>query len=115
MSRLLRSLRAMVISICLLPGWPPSRTQQGPPEAPPAQQPERQGNKAEDLSTKRPPRVKGAEGEAIVKLSSDVVTLNVTVTDKHHNLVTGLEPQHFEVYEDKVMQKIEFFSSIDEP
>jgi Ca-activated chloride channel homolog len=115
MSRLLQSFRAMVISVCMLSALPLSRAQQGPPEGLPAPQPERQENKAEDLSTRRPPQVKGAEGETIVKLSSDVVTLNVTVTDKHHNLVTGLEPQHFEVYEDKVMQKIEFFSSIDEP
>jgi len=103
------------MSLCLLPGLPSTRAQQGPQDIPPAPQPERERVKPEELSSKRPANGKGAEGETIVRLSSEVVTLNVTVTDKHHNFVTGLKPQHFEVYEDNVMQKIEFFSSIDEP
>src|SRR5262245_18259319 len=97
MSIFLRSLCTMVISLCLLSGLPSVLAQEAPQNSPPA------------------PKGGGAEPETVVKLTSEVVTLNVTVTDKHHNLVTGLESQHFQVYEDNVMQKIEFFSSIDQP
>ncbi len=111
MPRFLRSLCTMVMSLCLLSGLPSARAQPAPQDTPPV----RQGIKSEEVSTRRPVQGRGAEAETIVRLSSEVVTLNVTVTDKHHNLVTGLESQHFEVYEDNVMQKIEFFSSIEEP
>jgi Ca-activated chloride channel family protein len=39
----------------------------------------------------------------------------VTVTDPNSRLVTGLDRQHFEVYEDKVKQNIEYFSDEDAP
>jgi Ca-activated chloride channel family protein len=37
------------------------------------------------------------------------------VTDPYSRLVTGLDQQHFEVFEDKVKQKIEFFKDEDAP
>jgi Ca-activated chloride channel family protein len=46
---------------------------------------------------------------------TDVVSLPVTVTDAYNRLVTGLDRQHFEVFEDKVKQEISFFSDDDAP
>ncbi len=46
---------------------------------------------------------------------TDLVSLPVTVTDAYNRLVTGLDRQHFEVYEDKVKQEISFFSDDDSP
>src|SRR5215510_12919300 len=46
---------------------------------------------------------------------TDLVSLPVTVTDAYNRLVTGLDRQHFEVYEDKVKQEISFFSDDDAP
>jgi Ca-activated chloride channel family protein len=46
---------------------------------------------------------------------TDLVSLPVTVTDGYNRLVTGLDRQHFEVYEDKVKQEISFFSDDDSP
>src|SRR5262245_6813472 len=46
---------------------------------------------------------------------TEVVSLPVTVTDAYNRLVTGLDRQHFEVYEDKVKQEISFFSDDDSP
>ena len=40
---------------------------------------------------------------------------SVTVTDPYSRLVTGLDRQHFEVFEDKVKQNIEFFRDEDVP
>src|SRR5215468_2281094 len=47
--------------------------------------------------------------------NTDLVSLPVTVTDAYNRLVTGLDRQHFEVYEDKVKQEISFFSDEDAP
>lgn len=55
------------------------------------------------------------EGTTIIKLPTEVVTLTVTVTDPYNRLVTGLERHHFEVYEDKVKQTIEYFTHEDAP
>ena len=40
----------------------------------------------------------------------DVVSLNVTVSDRDGRFVTGIEPEEFLVYEDGVLQEITFFS-----
>jgi Ca-activated chloride channel family protein len=59
--------------------------------------------------------VPAAETEDTVRLSRDVITLSVTVTDAYGRFVTGLAKDHFEIYDDKVKQTIEFFSSEDLP
>lgn len=46
---------------------------------------------------------------------TEVVSLTVTVTDPYSRLVTGLNKQNFEVFEDKVKQEIAFFSNDDVP
>jgi VWFA-related protein len=43
------------------------------------------------------------------------VLINVTVTDPLNRFVTGLEREHFRLYEDKVQQEITDFSSEDAP
>src|SRR5262245_8062008 len=50
-----------------------------------------------------------------IKIPTELVSLPVTVTDAYNRLVTGLDRQHFEVYEDKVKQEISFFSDDDSP
>jgi Ca-activated chloride channel homolog len=115
MIRYLRSLFAMIM-LCLLPGLSAARIQQASQGDPPSPQRGQDAVKREDLSTHRPTQGNVADGETVLRLHTEVVTLNVTVTDKHDNLmVAGLESQHFEVYEDNVMQKIEFFSNIEAP
>jgi len=45
----------------------------------------------------------------------ELVLVNVTVTDPDGRMVTGLEADNFRVYEDKVEQEVETFSSEDVP
>ena len=45
----------------------------------------------------------------------DLALVNVTVTDPHDRLVTGLEPDNFRIFENNVEQEIEYFSSEDVP
>jgi Ca-activated chloride channel family protein len=51
----------------------------------------------------------------ILKTGTNLVTLTVSVTDPQERFVTGLEAENFEVYDEKVLQKIEFFSDEDAP
>lgn len=53
--------------------------------------------------------------ESVIRMGARVVTLNVTVTDSYGRLVTGLEKEHFEIFDDKVKQDIEFFTTEDVP
>src|SRR5258705_5310189 len=54
------------------------------------------------------------EGQS-VHLDVELALVNVTVTDPHNRLVTGLEPDNFRVFENNVEQEIQYFSSEDVP
>jgi Ca-activated chloride channel family protein len=66
------------------------------------------------------PRSKPAEEvvplpKANIRVDTNVVLVPVTVTDPLQRFVTGLEQESFEVYEDKIKQKIVSFGSEDAP
>ena len=48
-----------------------------------------------------------------LKVDVDLTLVNATVTDPLNRYVSGLEKEHFQVWEDKIEQKIEYFSSED--
>lgn len=50
-----------------------------------------------------------------LRVNKTVVLINVTVTDPLNRFVTGLEKEHFRLFEDKVEQEITQFSSEDAP
>lgn len=51
----------------------------------------------------------------VVRERTELVTLNVTVTDRANKPVAGLKREQFEVFEDRVRQEIEFFCEADAP
>jgi Ca-activated chloride channel homolog len=53
-------------------------------------------------------------GESL-KVNLDVVLVPVTVTDSENRPVVGLTTENFHIWEDKVEQKIQYFSSEDSP
>lgn len=55
------------------------------------------------------------KGQAALRVNVDQVQVNVTVQDKHRNLIEGLKPANFKVYEDKVLQKVTNFHPIEAP
>lgn len=59
------------------------------------------------------PQLKARERPIQVDVS--MVLVNVTVTDPMNRLVTGLEKEHFQIYEDKDEQRVSHFSSEDVP
>ena len=50
-----------------------------------------------------------------LKIDVDLVLVNATVSDSQGRMVAGLNPEHFQLWEDKIEQKIEYFSSEDTP
>jgi Ca-activated chloride channel family protein len=57
----------------------------------------------------------GRSGPASIQVEVDLVLVNATVTDPNNRFVTGLEKEHFQLFEDKVEQSISHFSSEDAP
>ena len=52
---------------------------------------------------------------APLQVDVNLVVVNVTVTDPYDRIVTGLEQSNFEVFDEKVEQRIEAFSTEDAP
>jgi VWFA-related protein len=52
-------------------------------------------------------------GHASISVASKLVTLQVLVTDDKGNVITGLQPGNFTIYEDNVKQEITNFSPIE--
>jgi len=52
-------------------------------------------------------------GQSSIKIEVDLVLVNATVTDPSNRFVTGLEKDHFQLFEDKVEQKLTQFSNED--
>ena len=67
----------------------------------------------EDSTKADQPESKGAGSS--LKINVDLVLVNATVTDINNRFVTGLEKEHFQVFEDKVAQQISHFSNEDVP
>jgi len=55
------------------------------------------------------------QGSANIRVDSELVLIPVTVTDGMNRFVTGLDKDHFRLYEDKVEQIITHFAAEDAP
>ncbi|MFL6468485.1 MAG: VWA domain-containing protein [Pyrinomonadaceae bacterium] len=55
------------------------------------------------------------ETDEVVKVESNLVVLNATITDLQGNFVSGLQRNRFTIFENGVEQKIEFFSAEETP
>ncbi|MBI4459305.1 MAG: VWA domain-containing protein [Acidobacteria bacterium] len=53
--------------------------------------------------------------ERPIRVDVDLVLVTVSVVDPYNRFVTGLGPEHFEIYEDREAQKIAHFSTEDVP
>ena len=67
-------------------------------------------NQGRRLPTEDPDRPKG---QTAISVAVDLVSLQVLVTDPKGNVITGLRPEHFTVYEDNVKQEISHFTPVD--
>lgn len=62
-----------------------------------------------------PPPLPIEDPNDIIKIDTELVNLNVRVVDRNNRAINGLAQQDFKVYEDNVLQPIEFFSKSEVP
>jgi Ca-activated chloride channel family protein len=53
------------------------------------------------------------QGQTSISVSVDLVSIQALVTDKKGNVILGLKPQNFTLYEDNVRQEISHFSTVE--
>ncbi|MBK9153785.1 MAG: VWA domain-containing protein [Chloracidobacterium sp.] len=63
--------------------------------------------------TPTPPVIKEEEG--VITVDTELVNLNVRVVDRNNRPITGLAQNDFKIYEDNVLQRIDFFSFSEVP
>jgi hypothetical protein len=56
-----------------------------------------------------------ADGEDVIKVETNLVTIPVSVSDRNGYFVTGLADRNFTIFENGVEQKIEYFGTTDKP
>src|SRR5215510_3439211 len=56
-----------------------------------------------------------AQDAAALKLKTELISVQVAVTDQRGRAVSGLTPADFRIYEDKIEQPVSFFSDHDSP
>lgn len=57
----------------------------------------------------------GTFAQTVIREQTELVNLTVTVTDSKGRAVTDIKPEDFEVFEDKVRQRIEYYRIDDTP
>lgn len=67
---------------------------------------------AQIFGQKTVPSPKPAEEDDVVKISTTLIQVDVTVTDKKGNIVTDLKPEDFEIFENGEKQEISNFSFV---
>lgn len=103
----LAGVLVLAIGSCSLTDWPmlfslpPAQAQEDSPK--PTLPRSRQNSEPEDE-----PR-----GRTAISVDVDLVTLQALVTDNKGNVLTGLKPENFTIYEDNVKQEIAHFSTVD--
>ena len=65
-----------------------------------------------NLAQKPSPTPKPAADDDVVKISTTLIQIDVTVTDKKGNVVTDLKPEDFEIFENGEKQEISNFSFV---
>jgi hypothetical protein len=56
--------------------------------------------------TPKPSVTPSSDNEDVVKISTDLIQLDVTVTDRDGKIVTNLKPENFEIFENNEKQSI---------
>ena len=67
------------------------------------------------LNAQNPEKASSQDKPRNLKVDVELVTVNATVTDNQNRVITGLDKEHFKIWEDKLEQKIDTFSAEDVP
>ncbi len=93
-------------------------SESAPSRAVPLVRRNRDGNKqpkAETTGSETPATAKTADGDDVIRVETNLVTIPVSVSDRNGFYVSDLREQNFKIFEDGIEQKIEYFGTTDKP
>jgi Ca-activated chloride channel homolog len=92
-----------------MPPFPAAALAQEQPAKPPVRPPRQQQPPTQPQEEEKD----HPQGQTAISVAVDLVTLQVLVTDPKGNVILGLKPENFKIYEDNVEQQITHFASVD--
>lgn len=72
------------------------------------------GGNNQETQTNNSEEIIEDDGE-IIKVETNLVTMPVSVLDRNGRFISGLRQQDFQIFENNVPQKIEYFQSVEQP
>ncbi len=70
---------------------------------------------SDGLQTRIPGTFHDGQQKDVLQSRTELVTFDVSVTDKHNRYIAGLTPEDFHVYENGIEQNLSFFADDDSP
>jgi Ca-activated chloride channel family protein len=104
-----------LLAVLVLVAMAADRSVLGQKEATPAPANTANSHPAADDKDKKDARPEVPAQADKLTLGTNLVSLTVTVTDTYGRFVTGLNKEHFDVFDDKVKQQVVHFSDADAP
>lgn len=74
----------------------------------------RGGNSRVSQSTPTPPTKQDDDNE-VIKVETNLVTMPVSVLDRDGRFIAGLQQKDFQIFENGVQQKVDYFQSVEQP
>src|SRR5215470_16785376 len=75
----------------------------------------RNGPSSPNPSASPTPSTGGTKEDEIVKVETNLVTMPVSVLDKDGRFISGLGQKDFQIFENNIQQKVEYFASVETP
>ena len=71
------------------------------------------GRRPYGAPTPTPPPVD--DDDSVIRIETNLVTLPVSVLDRDGRFISGLQQRDFQIFEDGVQQKVDYFQSVEQP
>lgn len=71
------------------------------------------GGKAQPAPTSTPPATNDSDEE--IRVETNLVTMPVSVLDRNGRFVSGLQKSDFQIFENGIPQKVEYFQTVEQP
>ncbi len=73
------------------------------------------GNKVPGASASPTPPAKSDDESEVIKVETNLVTMPVSVLDRDGRFIAGLQQRDFQIFENGIQQKIDYFQSVEQP
>jgi VWFA-related protein len=62
-----------------------------------------------------PPPQSGGDDSEVIKVETNLITMPVSVLDREGRFVSGLQQKDFQIFENGIEQKVDYFQSVEQP